>query len=256
MVSVVIPTYNEADGIVPTLEHLSRARGTFEVIIVDGESTDGTPASVETLVPAFPRPLRLLRAERNRARQLNRAVAAAGGGALLFLHADALLAPEAIESLEAALRDDAVVGGNFDVAFEGHSGWNRFFTWANRLRRRFGIYYGDSALFVRREVFERLGGFKSIPIMDDYEFVRRLERAGRTVCLSPRVRVSDRRWRVQGVFRTLWSWVVVQVLYSLGVPPQLLAHCYPPVRAEQESRKEPARFDERNEARGASQEMP
>lgn len=231
MVSIIIPAYNEGQTIGRTLEHLRRVRGNFEVIVVDGASDDGTGAQVEAALSGFPRPLRMLAAERNRALQLNQGAAFASGDVFLFLHADALLPPEAVETLEVAVRDDSVAGGNFNLVYDGHSGWSRFFTWANRLRRSFGIYYGDSGLFVRRDVFRRLDGFKPIPIMDDYEFVRRLERAGRTVCLPAVVVVSDRRWRVQGVFRTLWSWALVQTLYSLGVPPRLLARWYEPVRA-------------------------
>lgn len=232
MVTIIIPTYNEAATITRTLGQLDQVRGDFEVLVVDGESEDDTRARVEVVVNGFPRPLRFLTAERNRALQLNRAAASARGDVLLFLHADTLLPPAAVESLEAALQDHRVVGGNFDLVFDGDSAWSSVFTWVNRARRSLGIYYGDSGLFVRRDTFERLRGFKPVPIMDDYEFVRRLERTGKTVCLEPVVMVSDRRWRVQGVLRTLLSWVVVQGLYSLGVSPKLLVRWYHPVRAQ------------------------
>lgn len=232
MTSLIIPTYNEEAGIVRTLEQLRQARGSFEVIVVDGESTDATRTRAEFLIPDFPRPLRVIAAESNRALQLNRGAQVAHGETLLFLHADALFPPEAIEAVEAALEEGNVVGGNFSLEFEDDSRWGRFFTWVNRVRRTFGIYYGDSALFVRRDVFARLGGFKPIPIMEDYEFVRRMEKAGRTVCLPPVLRVSDRRWRLQGVLRTMWCWFWIQTLYSLGVPPKYLARWYRPVRAK------------------------
>ncbi len=230
MISVIIPTYNEEHTIIETLEHLRGARGDFEIIVVDGKSTDDTRSRVEALIPVFPQALRLIVAERNRALQLNRAAEIARGEALLFLHADALVPPEALQVLEAALEREAIVGGNFRLAYEGDSHWSRFFTWVNHFRRAFGIYYGDSGLFVRRQVFRRLGGFKPIPIMDDYEFVRRMARHGRTACLRPVLIVSDRRWRVQGIFATLASWAWVQGLYSIGVPPGYLARWYKPIR--------------------------
>ncbi|MBI1941664.1 MAG: TIGR04283 family arsenosugar biosynthesis glycosyltransferase [Acidobacteria bacterium] len=235
MVSVIIPTHNEASVIQRTLAHLSRVRGDFEVIVVDGESTDRTRARVERLIPSFPRPLRVIRAPRHRARQLNRAAREARGDTLLFLHADVLVPPDAIEVLEAGLAGQPFIGGNFDLVFTGDSWWSRFFTWANRARRKFGIYYGDSGIFVRRTVFERLGGFKPIPIMDDYEFVRRLERLGRTVCLPATLKVSDRRWRERGIPRTLLSWIWIQTLFSAGVPAEFLARWYQPVRAGQQT---------------------
>ncbi len=230
MVSVLIPTYNEAVDISRTLNCLAQVRGCIEVIVIDGESSDATCAIVEALISEFPHPLRLLRCERCRALQLNLGAELAVGEVLLFLHADARLAHGAVAAIEQALVPREIVGGNFRLLFEGENVWSRFFTWANEVRRRFGIYYGDSGIFVRRVVFERLGGFRTIPIMDDYEFVRRLERLGRTAYLREVVQVSDRRWRIQGVFRTLLSWIWIQGLYSLGIPAGRLARWYHPVR--------------------------
>jgi rSAM/selenodomain-associated transferase 2 len=231
MVSVIIPTYNEQDAIPRTLDALSRARGEFEVIVVDGESTDRTREFVKERIPDFPRTLRLFAAPRPRALQLNAGAKEARGDVLLFLHADVVLPCGGMEALRKVLQDQAIVGGNFDLEFEGPSAWSHFFTWVNRKRRRLGIYYGDSGIFVRRAVFECLGGFRPIPIMDDYEFVRRLERAGKTAFVPARLLASDRRWRVQGAWRTMWSWFWVQALYSIGVLPSFLVRWYQPVRA-------------------------
>jgi len=232
MVSVIIPTYNEEVAIAANLDRLRSVRGDFEVIVADGRSTDRTREQVETRQPTFPHPLLWLPTERHRARQLNRGAEIARGNTLLFLHADGLLAVDGIEALQAALDDrKEVVGGNFDLRFDDESAWGRLFTWINRRRRRaFGIYYGDSAIFVRRAVFDRLGGFRPIPIMDDYEFVRRLERSGRTLCVPSVVTVSSRRWRQRGVLRTIWTWFAIQSLYSVGVEPRRLERWYRAVR--------------------------
>lgn len=230
MVSIIIPTYNEATSILTVLDRLARVRGDFEVLVADGSSTDRTREIVREITGTYPRALRLSESVRHRATQLNEAARQASGDIFLFLHADMLVPPETIESIEQSLRDAAVVGGNFQIVFEGETFVERLFTWCYRVRRPFGIYYGDSGVFVRRSIFERLGGFKPIAIMDDYEFIRRLERAGRTVCLKPPMLVSDRRWRVQGLVGTLSSWVWIQTLYSLGVPAERLARWYGPVR--------------------------
>lgn len=249
VISVIIPTYNEEESIVRLLDGLRTAREDFEVLVADGASTDRTRARVEALVPDFPHPLRLVRAERLRALQLNAAARAARGDVFLFLYADTLLPDGALASLRAAADDPRLVGGNFDLVFDGGSLWSRFFTWANRLRRRLGIYYGDSGVWVRRAVFERLGGFRPIPIMDDYEFARRLERQGKTARLAPPLAVSDRRWRLQGVWTTLGSWVWIHTLYSLGVPAKYLGGFYKPVREAQRS-------EGTREARAASAHAP
>jgi rSAM/selenodomain-associated transferase 2 len=230
MVSVVIPTYNEAASIAAVLGRLRRVRGDFEVLVAEGSSTDRTAEIVRELAGAYPHPLQLVESVRNRALQLNQAAKQAGGDFLLFLHADIFVPPETVEAVERSLCDPAVIGGNFQIVFEGGTFVESLFTWCYRVRRPFGIYYGDSGVFVRREVFERLGGFKPIPIMDDYEFVRRMERAGRTVCLEPPMLVSCRRWRVQGLLPTLFSWVWIQTLFSVGVPAEHLARWYAPVR--------------------------
>lgn len=237
MVSIVIPTYNESTCILAVLDGLRHVRGNFEVLVADGSSTDRTPEIVREIAATYPLPLRLVESIRYRATQLNEAARQSCGDVFLFLHADMLVPPETIESVEQSLRDAFVVGGNFQIVFEGDTFVESFFTWCYRVRRPFGIYYGDSGVFVRRSVFERLGGFKPIPIMDDYEFIRRLECAGRTVCLNPPMLVSDRRWRVQGLVRTLASWVWIQTLYSLGVPAEHLARWYGPVRSNQGRRQ-------------------
>lgn len=230
MVTIVIPTYNEATSILAVLDRLKQVRGDFEVLVADGSSTDRTRDIVHEAASEFPRPLRLVESVRNRAVQLNEAAKQARGDSFLFLHADILVPAETVEAVERCLCDPAVIGGNFQIVFEGDGFVEKCFTWCYRVRRPFGIYYGDSGVFVRREVFGRLGGFRPLPIMDDYEFVRRLERGGRTVCLNPPMLVSDRRWRVKGLFPTLFSWVWIQILYSLGVPAEYLARWYGPVR--------------------------
>ena len=228
MISLIVPTFNEEQSVGRALAAIARVRGEFEVIVADGSSTDSTGAQAR--IPKYPHPLRVIVTERGRAMQQNRAAQVSRGEALVFLHADTLVPPDAVEKIDSALADDSVIGGNFDLVFEGDSWVERFFTWAYRARRPFGIYYGDSGIFVRRSLFEAMGGFKPLPIMDDYEFVRRLERRGQTVCLQTSLVTSDRLWRVQGLLRTLWSWVWIQTLYSLGVPARYLAQWYRPVR--------------------------
>ena len=98
------------------------------------------------------------------------------------------------------------------------------------LQRRFGLYYGDSSIWVRRPVFERLGGFRELPIMDDYDFVRRLERSVATACLPGPATTSARRWRGHGVACTVSSWLIIRWLFIAGAPPVRLARLYRLVR--------------------------
>ena len=150
---------------------------------------------------------------------------------LLFLHADSRLPCDAYASLAEAWRMPGVVGGNFALRFGDGSGrFERVLGTVYRLQRRHGFYYGDSSIWVRREAFDELGGYREIPIVDDYDFVRRLERLGRTRCLPGPATTSARRWRAMGIPRTVLAWFVIRWLYVAGVSPARLVGLYRIVR--------------------------
>ncbi|MGH9432940.1 MAG: TIGR04283 family arsenosugar biosynthesis glycosyltransferase [Terriglobia bacterium] len=224
-ISIVIPTYNEEAIIGRTLSCLRRLEP-GEVIVVDGHSADCT-AEIAA------RQTRVLRQPACRALQMNAGARESSGDVLLFLHADVRLGPGAFEAVRSAMRNPSTVGGNFDARYEGGTLAARAFTRINRWRRRCGIFYGDTGIFCRRSVFESLGGYKPWPILEDYEFVRRLRRAGRLALLDEPIWISDRRWRRSGLLRTMGSWVWIQGLYLAGVPPERLARFYRPVRSDE-----------------------
>jgi rSAM/selenodomain-associated transferase 2 len=219
---VIVPVLDERDGIAAVLDHLAALPGRFEVLVADGGSRDGTPE----LAAAHPSAPRVLRAGPGRARQQNAAAAAARGDALLFLHADSRLPRTAYASLRAALRDPACPGGNFALRFDGADAFSRALTAWYAVQRRLGVYYGDSSLWVRRGTWEALGGFRALPIMEDYDLVRRLERRGRTARLPGPAITSSRRWLAAGAPRTVLAWVVIRWLWIAGVPAERLDALY------------------------------
>jgi rSAM/selenodomain-associated transferase 2 len=221
-ISVIIPAYNESATIPDLLEIVSR-EGAEEVIVVDGGSEDGTSEIAR-------RYCRVIKSALGRAQQMNVGAHAATGDILLFLHADVRLAPGTLNAVRYAMQDPAVAGGNLDIRYDG-SGWAPVaFTCINRWRRRYGIFYGDSGIFCRRALFQKLGGYPPWPILEDYHFARRLWKCGRLALLDEPLSVSDRRWKTSGLFRTLCSWVLIQGLYYCGVPPRRLARLYRHVR--------------------------
>jgi len=222
MISAIIPTYNEEHTIGSLLENL-RELGTEEVIVADGNSADRTVEIASTYA-------RVIRTKTCRALQMNAGARASSGDVLLFLHADVRLGPGGLAAVRDSLRNPEVVGGNFDIRYEGSDWVAAAFTSVNRWRRRLGVFYGDSGIFCRRKVFEALGGYAPWPILEDYDFARRLRKAGKLALLHEPIWVSDRRWRTSGLLSTLWSWFRVQGLFLAGVEPERLAGLYRPVR--------------------------
>ena len=226
LVSVLIPTLNEERELPSLLGHLAALHGEWELVIADGGSTDATQA----IARAHPTAPRLLEQRGGRAAQLNAAARVASGDVLLFLHADSRLPVDAYASLAGAWRAATVAGGNFALAFADDGLFERALGAVYRFQRRHGFYYGDSSVWVRRETFDALGGYREIPIMDDYDFVRRLERSGITRCLPGPATTSARRWRAMGIPRTVLAWFVIRWLYVAGVSPERLLRLYRIVR--------------------------
>lgn len=218
--SIVIPALDEASGIADTLAALAPlvARGA-EVVVVDGGSRD------DTVALARAQGARVLAAARGRARQMNAGAAAAGGDALLFLHADTRLPPGADTRVLGAL--ERRPWGRFDVRIDGEARTLALVAALMNLRSRLtGIATGDQAMFVRREAFVAVGGFPDQPLMEDIELSRRLRRIGRPACLRDRAITSGRRWMTRGVWRTILLMWRLRLAYWLGANPERLRARY------------------------------
>ena len=228
LISIIIPTLNEATTICDTAALLSqlrteRPRLDLEIIVADGGSTD------QTVEMARSCGLRVLDAPRGRGPQMNAGVAEAHGDVLLFLHADTRLPDDALGLIAQTLSNQQVGGGNFSLIFGGSSWESRALTRIYPVLRLGGMCYGDSAIFVRRELFERLGGYRNFPIFEDCDLFCRLRRQTRFVRLPQAARTSARRF--EGRFlRTFALWSVMQCLYWLGVSPHRLNRLYKPLR--------------------------
>jgi rSAM/selenodomain-associated transferase 2 len=225
-ISVIIPTLNEEQTIEHTLSRLHNPVFS-EILVVDGGSHDQTLARVATAAPHA----RILSGTTGRARQMNSGAAVSTADVLLFLHADTLLPLTAADDVTTTLQDPRSIGGRFDVRFDRDSGWFwlicRMMNWRSRLT---GIVTGDQALFVRRPVFQAIGGFPDIPIMEDIAFSKQLHRVGRIAALKSCVITSSRRWARQGTIRTIVLMWGLRFLFFVGVAPARLKPWYPETR--------------------------
>ncbi|OGB24138.1 MAG: glycosyl transferase [Burkholderiales bacterium RIFCSPLOWO2_02_FULL_57_36] len=218
--SIVVPVLNEAPGIARFLSALSglRARGA-QLIVVDGGSSDGTPAFAAPFADL------VVHSKGGRANQMNAGAAQAQGDALLFLHADTILPPDADALISAALAD--CHWGRFDIRFDGtHPLMSMIAAMMNLRSRVTGIVTGDQAMFVRRDTFSRQHGFAAIPLMEDIELSSRLKRIGRPACLRQCVTTSSRRWEKHGVWRTIFLMWRLRLAYFFGTDPRKLALAY------------------------------
>jgi rSAM/selenodomain-associated transferase 2 len=222
-VSVIIPTFNEASCLAETLRRL-RAHRPHEIIVTDGGSTDATCSLAAEAD-------RLLRGPRGRATQMNFGAAHATGDVLLFLHADCALEAGALDEARRSLQKPRVAAGCFMMTV-GASGlfYRSIDACATARVRLTGLVYGDQGLFLSRELFEKLGGFPPIRLMEDLFFSRRLRGHGQVVVASRRIFVSPRRWQQAGLVRqTLRNWALT-ALAAGGWHPDQLTGFYPVVR--------------------------
>ena len=219
--SIIVPVLNEAEHIEATLGGLAplRQRG-VEVLVVDGGSHDETPRLARAQASA------VWTAPRGRARQMNAGAAQAQADVLLFLHADTTLPPDADRLVCHAINAGAA-WGRFDVHITGKAWLLRVVAALMNARSRWsGIATGDQALFVRRDVFERLGGFPDQPLMEDIELSKRLCQVSRPACLRAKVSTSGRRWESRGVWRTIFLMWRLRWRYWRGEAPERLAKAY------------------------------
>ena len=219
--SIILPVLDESAAIGATLDALAPLRAVgHEVLVVDGGSQDNTVALCRGAG------CQVLGSGRGRARQMNAGAARAQGEVLVFLHADTQLPARADMLIGLALQQGAF-WGRFDVRIQGPSNLLPVIAALMNLRSRWsGIATGDQAMFVRRDLFQRLGGFADQALMEDIDLSRRLRAVAPPACLRQPVHTSGRRWQTHGVWRTIWQMWRLRWRYWRGVSPELLARDY------------------------------
>jgi len=232
MISAIIVTFNEELFIHSIIDELEKQlQVEFEILLADGGSTD------RTIDFAHQRGIEIISCRKGKSCQMNDAAKKAKGDILFFVHADMKFPKHTLSEIQQHI-ENGFDGGGFANVFDEHN--DKIKRIGNLLNFRFfdkreqsdkGIFYGDNGIFVRKKAFDALGGFKEIPIMEDYEFSKRLSKQFNTVKISdPFITVSARRHAKAGFWKTRLQWVLIRVLFKWGISPRLLVRWYGDVR--------------------------
>src|SRR3990167_2533655 len=221
-ISVIIPTLNEESHIEKTLQSVIRQEGDYELYVVDGGSTENTVAIAK-------RYTKVIDSKRGRAIQMNAGARLCKGDVLLFLHADTLLPESAFREIRKRMNDTTVAGGSFSIAFDSNNFILKGVSFITRFNFRL-FHFGDQGIFVRRDVFQKLHGYKDMPIMEDYDFYKRLMKQGQVILVRMPVISSARRFIKKGVIRQLLINKFVVLAYWAGVDIQTIKRFYDDMR--------------------------
>lgn len=224
MISIIMPVLNEEEVIERSLRSTTALQGDFEIIVVDGGSSDKTKEIAKGYA-------KVITSKRGRAKQMNAGAKIAKGDILLFLHADSQLPNNALPEIEKAFRGPKVMGGALKFNLDDPSLLLKVLVFFANLRANIvKVYLGDHGLFVKRPVFEKIGGFNEIDLMEDVDLCRRLRREGKLVQLDVEITTSARRLKKRGILKTVIQMQMNRFLFFIGVSPRRLHRLYGDVR--------------------------
>ncbi len=209
MISIITPLLNEAEYIESFLDHLKELRGSFEIMLVDGGSSDGTLKIIESSLEKFETDVKIISSTRGRAIQMNRGTEQSKGDILLFLHADCIVQKDSLERIEREIYSNKVVGGGFKQAFSTDDLFFKITSiFGNKRAKITNTFFGDYGIFVKRDIFEKVGGFDEIPFMEDIEFCKKIKKFGRTKQIDCYIFTSPRRYLVKGKLKITLAFIV------------------------------------------------
>lgn len=222
-ISMILPVYNESKTIDAMMDQLDALPGDWDILFADGGSTDDT---LEKIGSRY----RCLKSPKGRANQMNHGAANASSEILWFVHCDSLLPADAHEQISRAV-EQGVRWGCFHIGFDYDGPFMGCNTYFSNRRAGKGIAFGDQGIWIRKELFEEIGGFPDLPIMEDYEFSLRMQRQNISICQLPgTIITSGRRYEKRFPLLTMWQMYHLRCLYRKGVDIQEIARRYKDIR--------------------------
>lgn len=223
IISIIIPVYNEECIINTTLASLPYSDN-IEIIVVDGQSEDRTVEFAKQY------PVKVIQCFKNRAIQMNEGARIAKGDIFLFLHSDCLLEDDGLEEISHTL-SNGYIGGCLSQRINSNKSIYRFIEASGNIRARlFRVFYGDQAIFVRRDIFFKIGGFDNVSIFEDVLFSKKMKKEGKTKILNKKIFISPRRWEKNGPIKTTFINWILTLGFLLNMPFDSLKRIYRDIR--------------------------
>ena len=223
MISIITPVLNEQENISIFLKHLNQLEGDFELIIVDGGSTDKTINEIKKYKNKFKKDIKILKTTSGRGRQMNNGAKAAKGDILLFLHVDSKIENGTITLIEEEIKKQEIIGGGLTHRFSNADKFLKLASNFGNFRTKITkIFFGDFGIFVKKDIFEKIKGYDEIIFLEDLEFSKKLKKHGKLKQLEKTITTSPRRYKRKGKIKITIIFTLACLLNIVGYRPRFL----------------------------------